>query len=136
MIVNEKTKAVAQSVVDYIKAHPESHDQREWVNPPKGRRGIPLSEKNICGTTMCAAGTTVFIVDGAEALNEPVYTFEHNAAEYLGLEYDEAMDLFYNMSNFHAVKQLEAIAAGDVEAFKAVKVFAETPVEAEVDSDV
>lgn len=134
MIVTEETKAVAQGVVDYIKANPEKHDQTEWIRSPKGTWGVVLTEDNFCGTTMCAAGATVFVVEGIDALNEPLYTFEVKAADYLGLDREEASTLFYNMSDRHALLKLEAIAAGDEERFNSIGCYDEKPIE--VDSDV
>lgn len=140
MRVTDETKANAQAVLDYILAHPEKHSQRHVVGlmdsswnffllPSSGEsvEDIVLTEENFCGTTMCIAGTVIFLNQGIDALNrlgKPVIIDDEShtdweivGAEYLGLDLDEADSIFFEMSNSRAIDLLIAIANGDEEKF-------------------
>jgi hypothetical protein len=130
MIVTEETKRVAQEAYDYIITHPEQHNQRNWLNPngqvnPQGASytslsalmGVPLTEENLCDTTMCVAGTVDYLNSGM--VN---WGCANRAADLLGLEvvdgsFDEIDALFYNMDNETALNMLLAIAQGDPDKF-------------------
>lgn len=109
-----ETRAHAQAVLDYIEEHPEKHDQSNWVmNYESG-----LSE-NMCGTTMCVAGTSVYLTDGFDGLvHHHIYGgWSDAAAKNLGLSIDESLALFFMMDNQNAVEMLRAVADGNSEKF-------------------
>ncbi len=118
MQVTEATKAHAQAIVDYIIENPEKHDQRLWWMDNE-KSPINGSDFNFCDTTMCIAGTSVFIEGGVEALIEQsqIGDWEIAAAPNLGLTDREASYLFYCMDNDLAVDAVNAIAQGDVDKF-------------------
>jgi hypothetical protein len=119
MIVTEETKAAAQGVLDYIIANPEKHDQRHFVADSSSFQ----FDDNVCGTTMCIAGTAVFVIEGVSALRECTFgslDFEHEGARILGLDEAEATALFYTMDNEVAVDMTNAIAQGDADKFYAL----------------
>lgn len=110
-----ETRAHAQAVLDYIEEHPEKHSQSDWVihDDDSG-----LSE-NMCGTTMCVAGTSVYLADGFDGL---VHHYRYGgwsdaAAKNLGLSIDESSALFFMMDNRNAVEMLRAVADGNSEKF-------------------
>ena len=143
MIVTEETKAQAQAALDYIHAHPEKHAQNHWVGINKGNAityfwmdNLNVTEENLCGTTMCVAGTLVYLNEGVDGLNR----LHHNTmgvvdendvvvngwivtgAKYLGLTSQEAYSLFFEMDEAKAVDMLTAIANGDEVKFQALSV--------------
>lgn len=117
MNVTEETKEHAQHILNYITMFPERHEQSTWVEVPIGIYRDDLTEDNFCGTTMCIAGTSVFLTEGVEGLRRPTSDFEDIAAERLGLSSVEAHDLFYNTDNDTAKVMLKAIVDGDEDAF-------------------
>lgn len=62
MKVTEQTKGIARAVLDYIAVYPERHDQSNWL-AENGHElyADAVTPENICNTTMCAAGTAVFV---------------------------------------------------------------------------
>lgn len=126
MIVTEETMAAAQAVVDYIIEHPEQHDQRFFVGVPSikhdGQRveAGRLPDENICGTTMCIAGTAVYTSRSTEMVKCVENGFEPEAAEILGLNEDECDMLFFTMDNNVALDMTIALAHGDSEKFYAL----------------
>lgn len=128
MIITKETKAVAQGVLNYFEKHPERHDQNSWFTIAVGDRRREdtnlLSEDNLCNTTMCIAGTAVFLTSGIEEFR----TFQDDDNEWfdagstlLGLSYDEADWLFYSASDETAKQAVEAIAGGSQEEFDRIK---------------
>lgn len=116
MIVTEETKKAAQDVLDYIVENPGRHDQRYFVADGSSFQ----FDDNVCGTTMCIAGTAVFVTEGVNVLRECTFgalDFEIEGARILGLDWDEANMLFYTMDNNVAVDMTNAIAQGDAEKF-------------------
>lgn len=120
MIVTEETKANAQAVYDYIIVNPERHRQQDWIKMPDltayesirmANKG--LSEENICGTTMCVAGTNDFLKRGYVS-----WGVSARAAVDFGLEDGEAEDLFYCMDKDLALDMVLAIAQGDADKFE------------------
>lgn len=128
MIVNEKTKAVAQGVVDYIVMNPEKHEQANWVTINSDDFDLldimngknKITEQNFCNTQLCAAGTVLYLYRGFEGLNDYFTTdfdIETYAADMLGLDEYEGATLFYTMNESVAFDALKAIAAGDEDKF-------------------
>lgn len=129
----------AQDILDYIKAHPEEHEQYSWVQDPNDISPSASPETG-CGTTMCLAGTSVFLTEGPRGLkkiyteianNEVAYLmqetddlideddiFVQKGADNLGLDYHEANELFTIMSNETAVNAMQALADGDMATFR------------------
>lgn len=129
-------RAVAKQVYKYLKNNPEKHAQGSWftkkVADAKAYRGyrrehvkaseLEGDEPNICGTTMCIAGATTFLVEGLEGLD--YWTVGSNgyvnkeevgiekAREHLGLSREEAQILFYTMNNDRALAKLKDYAEG------------------------
>lgn len=118
MKVTEATKAHAQDILDYIEMFPEKHQQDNWYfNEENYRNETPITEKNFCGTTMCVAGTSVYLTEGLNAFKKHVTDIENDAARNLGLDDGDSGLLFYTMSESKALMMLEAVAAGDEEKF-------------------
>lgn len=128
MHVTEETKALAQKIQDYFILYPERHRQDEWV-AVEGATSCLVTDENICNTTMCVAGTAVFLNGGMQAMNDcqAFYgsSFSETAQELLGLTYEEADRLFYCMDNQAAKDAVAAIAAGDEKKFDAILTAAE-----------
>lgn len=126
MQVTEQTKAMAQAVVDYHLKYPGRHEQASWIGGPSYRYKMTVTEQNLCDTTMCAAGTAVFVEQGIEGLNRCIDVnacgiWESEGARILGLTTDEEIQaLFYDVSNEEAMDGLRAIAAGDEDKFHAI----------------
>lgn len=118
-----KTREVAQKVVDYIAEHPQEHSQSLFWAPANEYTEITQVE-NICDTTMCVAGTAVYITDGLEGMfaslynrRHPTLSFAGRGASLLGLNKVEADSLFYCMDDAAAVDAVRALAQGDQEKF-------------------
>jgi hypothetical protein len=111
-----ETREMAQKVVDYIGDNPERHSQSWFCSG--------WEDEGMCDTTMCIAGTAVFLEGGSEALVEGrqngVKWWTDNGARILGLNKNEALNLFYCMDNEAAVAATVAIAQGDEVKFNAV----------------
>jgi hypothetical protein len=109
----EKYKVRAQAVYNFLNAFPEKHDQDSFVE------GVTT---NLCGTTMCIAGTAVFLDGGVKALTETLEgdrpDFDVQARELLGLTRDESRALFYTYDNENALKALKALIKGNKEKFE------------------
>lgn len=137
MIVTEETKATAQAVLDYLIMNPEKHDQTAWAGITHDTEDFPTyfwsthneaTEENLCGTTMCVAGTAVYLSDGIEGLNAcgqgaiggtnaTQETWVRRGAELLGLDMVEANVLFFTLDNDKAIDMLVAVANGDEDKF-------------------
>lgn len=129
MNVTEETKAHAQEIFDYLTQHPEKHDQDSWYDT-KGEANFDdiqeITEDNFCGTTMCVAGTSVWLKGGIALMNEfsdmCELNFQNAGAENLGLDENEAYALFYGAGNSQALDLVAAIAAGDEAKFHDIAV--------------
>lgn len=130
MIVTEETKSVAQGILDYFILYPERHKQAMWIADNnsgdyffRGGRDA-VSEENLCDTTLCVAGSAVYVSQGVEGLNaigsEPAPNWEHYGAEALGLDEIEGGYLFFCWDEEKAIDAVRAIAAGDVDKFHSV----------------
>lgn len=134
MYVTERTKAHAREIYDYISLNPERHSQAHWVGIPRDDRVDyffhhydKVDETNVCGSTMCIAGTSVYLKEGIEGLNDcynetdkygRLGGFPRRAGFYLGLDEIEADSIFFEMSEQIALDSLLAIAEGDEEKFR------------------
>jgi len=126
MNVTPNTKALAQGILDYIETYPERHDQQFWFLDKSKASPRTLSnvvndgdEFNICKTTMCIAGTAVFLsrpTDEFKRFGDKSYNWVSAGGELLGLDDDEAYWLFYG-NNQTAKKMLRAVANGDEAEF-------------------
>lgn len=114
----------AYELLDFLKNHPEHHDQNHWVLPAPGERVTPMQPMTAsralarCGTTACAAGWTVLLAGGQMVEQQPGATFVEGldgmdgfmvpgaASVLLGLSGEEAEVLFY------WAESLEDVAAG------------------------
>lgn len=106
MFTTEETRATAQAVLDYIHEHPEKHNQLDFF-------GV-----NGCGTTMCIAGTVLFLEYGVSTSNQAgaisTGSYSDMAGPLLGLENDDETDwLFYEMDNELAIQKLKHLVVGE-----------------------
>jgi hypothetical protein len=65
----------AYELLDFLKNHPDSHDQEHWLYRIAPAIGEPMTAAralNECGTTACAAGWTVLLAGGEIVLHEGV----------------------------------------------------------------
>lgn len=123
-----ETRAEAQRVLDFIMENPEQHDQTAWWSAlSRGSRRVADARDNICDTTLCIAGTAVYLQEGVEGLRERYDAFfrsgptlPERAADILGLSLDERNNLFLCMDNELARDMLIAVANGDQEKFDAL----------------
>lgn len=122
MIINEETKANAQATLDYILMNPEKHNQSNWVGHHSDFDWNDFdvngyTDENICGTTMCAAGTIIMLRHGVDGLNAGG-AWTERAAPFFGFESESETDaMFYNMSEEKVIMQLTALANGDEKKF-------------------
>lgn len=127
MLSNEETRANAQAVVDYIIEHPENHKQREYFGKMTDsglESDYDLSE-NACGTTMCIAGTHLFLKYGTRATKiflASVNGSIKDAGNDLGLEGMERFKLFHEANEDTAFDLINALAQGDLEKFAEIHV--------------
>lgn len=114
MKVTPETQALAQNILDFIHEYPEKHSQETFF----GDRG--------CGTTMCIAGTALYLTYGISTLQEfsgsELYDLDDSisgsAGELLGLETSHEIDhIFYEMNPEEAIQKLKHLVTGDVWAF-------------------
>lgn len=108
----EETRARAQGVLDYIHAHPETHNQ---------------SSTSMCGTYMCIAGTAAWLEWGMRAEDIVYGNWDKSGMSevcgpLLGLDLDEAEDLFFDtMDEEAAVQKLKHIVVGETWEFEPVE---------------
>lgn len=115
MLSTPEIRAHAQEVLDYIIEHPEQHSQESWF-VSKDETLPP--EPGTCGTTMCIAGTSIFLKYGENCIRNPSRSaFSQDAADNLGLTSSEAGCLFYTFDDARALDALTAVANGDEKKF-------------------
>lgn len=103
----EATRARAQAVLDYIVMHPEQHSQETWCTD--------FENPTSCGTTMCIAGTTLFLEDPRMLVSRHHRgnaTYSEAASDLLGLNEEEGDAIFYDMNNQRALDKLIKVANG------------------------
>lgn len=98
-----ETRAHAQEILDYIHANPEKHDQAYFFT------GNP----NMCGTTMCIAGTSVFLKNAKTFDDMPMGAFADKAAANLGLSMAESEVVFFEMDEERAIQKLKKVVVGE-----------------------
>jgi hypothetical protein len=127
MKVTNDSMSNAGAIVAWHVLHPGHHEQ-ESVISKDGYESLDeidfksLKDGNICGTTMCIAGTAVYLAEGAKALKRAMKndTWVADGAEALGLDVHEAYKLFHVMDNEVAMRATAAIAVGDEKEFKKI----------------
>jgi hypothetical protein len=133
MIVTENTKALAADIITYWNIF-EKHDQGTWVDidnvsdlkvKTKTAEG---REWKVCNTTMCAAGTAVFLsstkaefMKVAVKFNTDDSWWSEEGANLLGLNDREARGLFMIANNEKARALMQFIADGDANGFSAYR---------------
>lgn len=130
MQVTEETKALAQQISDYFLVYPERHEQDTWVwlGDNDGETYLrveeELTEQNVCNTTMCIAGSAVFMTRSLDEFKKfhanAAHTYDNEAGKLLGLNLREGQWLFYETNNEEALDAVRAIANGDVDKFTAM----------------
>lgn len=123
------TRALAYEILAYWERF-NHHDQNSWVgdedNVKVKVKTIEGINYNVCNTTMCAAGTAVFLSTTPKAFKDFVKdtgdeTWEQVGGRLLGLDDDEADTVFY-ANNKSAKRLMKAIASGSQSKFdKAVE---------------
>lgn len=103
MIVNIE---LAERARDFITRYPERHDQGTWWSD------ADLDPSKHCGTTACIAGWVIVaqgrtLAELIDATMDPAW----EAQEALGLDDDEAADLFYNFDNESALERFDELIA-------------------------
>lgn len=114
MNITQETKAHAQAIVDLHVANPGHHDQSFYIGGVNGRHNAEVPE-NLCGTTLCIAGTSDLLDQGYVSH----YSFS-DASLRLGLGEWEAVALFYCENESDALDMTLAIANGDPDKFRSV----------------
>lgn len=99
-----------QEVLDFIEAHPEQHNQGNWVI------------EHSCGTTMCVAGTSIMLTQGMEALVNSCFegSYSGTARKNMGLTLSQSNKLFYTMNEGYAKDMLKALANNDKKKFNEI----------------
>jgi hypothetical protein len=114
-------------ILDFIDNSPIEHEQSSWFwNRDTGSDDPDvLKQQNVCGTTMCIAGTQRWLEAGVDGLLELTKSpgqeeARQKAGTALGLDIDEYKWLFLSAATSTARKALEAIAEGDSKQFKSL----------------
>lgn len=115
MHTNAQTRQTALAVIGFWTLHPEKHDQSTFVSDLHDIK----ETQSLCGTTLCAAGTTVYIEGGIQGLLKMQHAddYTETARHLLGITYEESHALFYDMDNERARRVVAAIADGDTRVF-------------------
>lgn len=141
MKITDETKAMAQAIINYWD-FTGKQEQSDWVTLEDEYEDVVNPEDfpddfivhkvvssgqdvKICNSTMCAAGTAVFLntKDDREFMKIVLDNqgrddyYETRGAELLGLDPYEAARLFYS-DNATARVLMQAIADGDANTFK------------------
>ena len=112
----------ANDILNFLKSERVIHNQYSWVGVERLRIGRDnhVTEDNLCNTTMCVAGASVFLKEGLEGINKALYsvtddifTFENKGTQNLGLTESQALVLFYETTEEEALAALEAISMRD-----------------------
>lgn len=118
--VSENAQQLAQEILDWTIANPKRFDMGVWV----GVGGVPARpDDELCDTTLCLAGTAVFLRLGEEGLrdclNRSLPFFDDMAGQWLGLNDEEVNILFYTDEDV-ALQGITALANGDADKFNEV----------------
>lgn len=121
MQVTEDTKGLARAILDYIHTYPERHNQNNWIElDGELDTADMVNETNICQTTMCVAGTAVYLSRPLNEFRRYKGDWETDGGQLLGLNWDEGDSLFY-ANNESALSLLEAVAEGDEDKFNEIR---------------
>lgn len=132
-----RNRRKAGEILDFLVSNPERHNQAEFFvlkeRPAGWYDGYPtnttavknLTEENLCKTTMCIAGSAVYLGHTAAEIKSVLdkgYSIDWvtEGAKVLGLDRNEAKTLFY-ADNENALALLEAVAEGDEETFHSIR---------------
>lgn len=116
---------LAYKVLDYIEAHPEQHDQDEFLHASREldelfdrREFVPVTTDVViqhCGTTACFAGWTALLSGKTLHASGNVrdddgrtIDIERAAADLLGIDQEAACDLFYGADDLGEVRDAVA----------------------------
>lgn len=122
----KETRALAYEVLAYWERF-NHHEQESWVGDEDGFKikkvVLPSGgEVNVCSTTMCAAGTAVFLSTTPKTFRNFVAEsgsteWEEVGGRLLGLDtYEEQNAVFYS-DNKSAKRFMKAIASGSQKKF-------------------
>lgn len=121
MKVTNETRALAHEILAYWLRF-NRHEQSHWVRdqePQVYTEKANGQKMNVCGSTMCAAGTAVFLTSTTKEFKTAVFEnyydqmwWTEKAGGLLGLDDREAHDIFHS-DNDTAKKCMAAIADGD-----------------------
>lgn len=121
-----ETQAHAKEVYNFLTQNPHIHNQDAWVESNSSvnpKQWVISTEKNHCNTTMCIAGTSVYLREGVEGLakfNTESDEKIKDAQKYLGLSDTQRSRLFYTLNNEMSLELLKALADGDVDGFNEI----------------
>lgn len=111
----ERGPKTAQAILDILRLEPELHRQSIWEDDGLfGAVSCGPGETETCGTTRCVGGWAIWLHHGSvtAATGDSNSTARVIAGELLGLDYEDAENLFYNTTDAQAISALEAIAEG------------------------
>lgn len=127
MISDKKHRNLARQILNFIEDHPGLHNQQwfvngdletqfySWANDEDANIPKHTTDLDVCGTTMCIAGSAVFIGSGVEAFSDHIIgksAWESSGARLLGLDYNESRALFFEFNNDRALRKLEKVKDG------------------------
>lgn len=134
-----RNRRKAREIHTFLINNPERHNQAEffvlkekpedWYSatdwPTNTTAVRNLTEDNLCNTTMCIAGSAVYLGHSAEEIRSVLrygqsIDWVSEGAKVLGLDTREAKVLFY-ADNANALALLEAVAEGDEEKFNSIR---------------
>lgn len=141
MALNAETAAVAASVRDFLKKHPDLHDQFSWVDEPYNFLDL-FQNNNLevdlflktegCGTTRCVAGQAVItarpdlltVTTSAAGWDVVQLDYDYEwdvlGEKVLGLERRDAHQLFFIADNDQALRALDYLAEEKVPDWKVI----------------
>ena len=134
-----RNRRKAKEILDFLVANPERHNQAEFfvlkdmpedwsaddAYPTNTFAVKHLTEDNMCKTTMCIAGSAVYVGHSAEEIRSVLeeghsIDWVSEGAKVLGLDIREAKVLFY-ADNRNALELLEAVAEGNEAKFQEIR---------------
>lgn len=127
-----EARANACRVLDYFEKFPDMHKQSSWFAVDGTFTANYYAESvevdpdaNVCNTSMCAAGTVMWLNEGAKGLTyfdgagvDDVEAGIKRARKYLGLNEAQANALFVETTDAEAKAILTRIADGKKDIFK------------------
>ena len=127
----QEQKNHAKDILNLLQSGRVTHDQESWVAHSLDGVSLgtlPITEENLCETTLCIAGASVFLNEGIAGLSESRRVlfeedstiFEEKGRENLGLTRSQADVLFYHANEAEALSAMLAISEGDENALKRI----------------